>query len=120
VNTSADEKSSPWVWRVVIGGFVLVLIPLSLWHAICAITMLECTPHVSNALPIPFVPDIVSYALGLVLMTWGMTALWWLVFKHERLSLRQIALPWWIGLIGGHIDSRLLAGQTECFEWRER
>jgi len=60
------------------------------------------TPHVSNSLPIPFVPDLVSYALGLVLMTWGMVALWWLVFKHERLSLRQIALPWWIGLIGAH------------------
>jgi apolipoprotein N-acyltransferase len=63
--------------------------------------MLEYTPHVSNPLPIPFVPDLVSYALGLVLMTWGMVALWWLVFKHERLSLRQIALPGWIGLIGG-------------------
>jgi hypothetical protein len=71
------------------------------WYAICAVTMLEYTPHVSNPLPIPFVPDLVSYALGLVLMTWGMVALWWLVFKHERLSLRQIALPWWIGLIGG-------------------
>jgi Holliday junction resolvase-like predicted endonuclease len=24
----------------------------------------------------------------------GMVALWWLVFQHERLSIRQIALPW--------------------------
>jgi hypothetical protein len=55
----------------------------------------------SNALPIPFVPELLSAALGLVFMTWGMAALWWLVFKHERLSVRQIALPWWIGLIGG-------------------
>ena len=95
------KKVQLWVWRVVIGAFVLVLTPLSLWYAFCAVTMLEYTPHVSNPLPIPFVPDLLSYALGLVLMTWRMVALWWLVFKHERLSLRQIALPWWIGLIGG-------------------
>jgi len=38
--------------------------------------MLEYTPHVSNPLPIPFVPGLLSYALGLVLMTWGMVALW--------------------------------------------
>ena len=97
----AMKKVLLWVWRVVIGGFVLVLIPLSLWYAICVVAMLEYTPHVSNPLPIPFVPDLLSYVLGLVLMTWGMVALWWLVFNHERLSLRQISLHWWIGLIGG-------------------
>src|ERR1700740_114242 len=97
-----------WVWRIVIAAFVLVLTPLSLWYAICAVIMLEYTPHVSNPLPISFVPDPVSYALGLVLMTWGMVALWWLVFKHERLSLRPIALPWRIGLTRGHINGRLL------------
>ncbi len=43
------------------------LAPPSLWYAICAVTMLEYTPHVSNPLPIPF-PELVSYALGLVLM----------------------------------------------------
>ena len=91
------KKVLLWVWRVVIGGFVLVLIPLSLWYAICVVAMLEYTPHVSNPLPIPFVPDLLSYVLGLVLMTWGMVALWWLVFNHERLSLRQISLHWWIG-----------------------
>jgi hypothetical protein len=120
VNTIAHDASSTGVWRIVIGAFVLVLTPLSLWYAICAVTMWEYTPHTSNPLPIPFVPDLVSYALGLVLMTWGMAALWWLVFKHERLSLRQIALPWWIGLIGGHINGRLLADQIKCFQWKER
>jgi hypothetical protein len=34
-------------------------------------------------------------------MTWGMVALWWLVFQHERLSVREIGLPWWGGLIAG-------------------
>jgi NhaP-type Na+/H+ or K+/H+ antiporter len=82
-------------------GFALVLIPLSFWYAIGAISVLDYKAHVLNALPIPFVLEFLSAALGLVLMTWGMIALWWLVFKHERSSLRQIALPWWIGLIGG-------------------
>jgi|SRR6267143_346725 len=113
------KKVQLWVWRVVIGAFVLVLTPLSLWYAICVVTMLEYTPHVSNPLPIPFVPDLLSYALGLVLMTWGMVALWWLVFKHERLSLRQKAPPWWIGLIGGTSIAvywliKLSASNGEC------
>ena len=95
------KKVLLWVWRVVIGAFVLVLIPLSLWYLICAIETLDYRDHVSNSLPIPFVPELVSGPLGLVLMTWGMVALWWLVLNHERLSLLQIALPWWIGLIGG-------------------
>ena len=95
------KKVQLWAWRVVIGGFVVLLIPLSLWYAIGAISVLDYKAHVSNALPIPFVPELLSAALGLVFVTWGMAALWWLVFKHERLSLRQIALPWWIGLIGG-------------------
>lgn len=95
------KKVQLWIWRVVIGSFVLLLIPLSLWYAICAITVLDYRGHVSNALPVPFVPELLSAALGLVFMTWGMSALWWLVFNHERLSLRQIAFPWWIGLIGG-------------------
>jgi len=95
------EKVLLWVWRVVIGAFVLVLIPLSLWYLIGAISTLDYKDYVSNSLPIPFVPELVSAPLGLVFMTWGMVALWWLVFNHERLSLRQIALPWWIGLIGG-------------------
>ena len=95
------KKIQLWTWRVVIGGFGLLLIPLSLWYAIGAISVLDYKAHVSNALPIPFVPELLSAALGLVFMTWGMISLWWLVFKHERLSLRQIPLPWWIGLIGG-------------------
>ena len=96
------KKVLLWVWRLVIGAaFVLVLIPLSLWYLIGAILTLDFRDNVSNSLPIPFVPQIVSAPLGLILMTWGLVALWWLVFKHERLSLQQIALPWWIGLIGG-------------------
>ena len=95
------KKVLLWVWRVVIGASVLVLIPLSLWYLIGAISTLDYKDYVSNSLPIPFVPELVSAPLGLVLMTWGMVALWWLVFNHERLSLRKIALPWWIGLIGG-------------------
>lgn len=95
------KKVLLWVWRVVIGAFVLFLIPLSLWYLIGAISTLDYRDHVSNSLPLPFVPELVSAPLGLVLMTWGMVALWWLVFNHERLSLRQIALSWWIGLIGG-------------------
>jgi hypothetical protein len=90
-----------WVWRVVIGTFVLALIPLSLWYLIGAISTVDYRDHVSNSLPLPFVPELVSAPVGLVLMTWGMVALWWLVLNHERLSLRQIGLPWWIGLIGG-------------------
>ena len=87
------KKVLLWVWRVVIGAFVLVLIPLSLWYLISAISTLDYRDHVSNSLPIPFVPELVSAPLGLVLMTWVMVTLWWLVFNHERLSLRQIALP---------------------------
>jgi hypothetical protein len=85
------KKVLLWVWRVVIGASVLVLIPLSLWYLIGAISTLGYKDYVSNSLPIPFVPELVSAPLGLVLMTWGMVALWWLVFNHERLSLRQIA-----------------------------
>jgi hypothetical protein len=87
----AMKKVLLWVWRVVIGASVLVLIPLSLWYLIGAISTLGYKDYVSNSLPIPFVPELVSAPLGLVLMTWGMVALWWLVFNHERLSLRQIA-----------------------------
>jgi hypothetical protein len=42
------KKGQLRVWRVVIGAFVLVLTPLSLWYAVCAVTALEYTPHVSN------------------------------------------------------------------------
>jgi len=34
-------------------------------------------------------------------MTWGIVALWWLVFRHERLSIRRIAAIWLVGLTGG-------------------
>lgn len=54
-----------------------------------------------NALPLPFLPDSVGAALGLLLMTWGMVALWWLVVQNERVSIREIAIPWWVGLIAG-------------------
>jgi hypothetical protein len=81
------KKVLLWVWRVVIGASVLVLIPLSLWYLIGAISTLDYKDYVSNSLPIPFVPEIVSAPLGLVFMTWGMVALWWLVFNHERLSI---------------------------------
>jgi len=74
---------------------------VSLLYFISAITTLDFKAPVSNALPIPFFPELVSAALGLTLMTWGVAALWWLVFNCERLSLHQIALPWWIGLVGG-------------------
>jgi hypothetical protein len=30
-----------------------------------------------------------------------MVALWWLVFQHERRSIREIAIPWWGGLVAG-------------------
>ena len=30
-----------------------------------------------------------------------MVALWWLVFQHERVSIRKIAVPWWAGFIAG-------------------
>lgn len=35
------------------------------------------------------------------MMTWGMVALWWLVVQHERVSIRKLKLPWWVGLIAG-------------------
>ena len=95
------NKILMWVWRVVMVGFVLALIPLSVWYLICAISTLDYKGHVSNALPIPFVPELLAAALGLVFMTWGMVALWWLVFNHERVSFREIGHPWRIGLIGG-------------------
>src|SRR5215469_5837765 len=97
----AMRKILKWFWRVVIVGSVLALIPLSVWYLIVAVSTLDYKPHISNALPIPYVPELRSAALGLVFMTWGMVALWWLVFNHERVPLRRIAVPWWIGLIGG-------------------
>jgi apolipoprotein N-acyltransferase len=54
-----------------------------------------------TSLPLPFLPPAVDAVVGLLLMTWGMVALWWLVFQHERSSVREIALPWWGGLIAG-------------------
>jgi len=32
-----------------------------------------------NSLPLAFLPDSVGAVLGLLLMTWGLVALWWLV-----------------------------------------
>jgi hypothetical protein len=96
------KKVHLWVWRSVIASFVLLLLPISLWYFIAACAIVFGGDYkYSNALPIPFVPEVLSAALGLVLMTWGMVALWWLVFQHERLSIRQIALPWRVGLFGG-------------------
>ena len=62
-------------------------------------------------------PELLATALGVILMTWGMVALWWLVFQHERLSIRCIALPWWIGLIGGtSIASQVICGSANHCE----
>jgi hypothetical protein len=66
---STLKKVQLRIWRVVIVGFALVLIPLSLWYAIGAISVFDYKAHVSNALPIPFVPELLSAVLGLVLMT---------------------------------------------------
>ena len=85
------------------GSFVLLLLPLSLWFlvSVFATVVNADYKYPPNALPIPFVPELLATALGFILMTWGMVALWWLVVQHERLSIRQIALPLRIGLIGG-------------------
>lgn len=84
-------------------GFVLLLLPLSLWFfvSVFATVVNADYKYPPNALPIPFIPELLATALGVIFMTWGMVALWWLVFQHERLSVRCIPLPWWIGLIGG-------------------
>jgi hypothetical protein len=97
------KKLQLWVWRFAIGAFALLLLPISLWYfwAVCVTVASWDFKYPPNTLPIPFVPALLSAALGLVLMTWGIVALWWLVFHYERLSLRQIALPWWVGLVGG-------------------
>jgi NhaP-type Na+/H+ or K+/H+ antiporter len=101
VKTGADEESSTVDLARRNRGLCAAPDSSSLWYVIGAISALDYKERVSNALPIPFVPELLSAALGLVFMTSGMAALWWLVLKHERWSLRQIALPWWIGLIGG-------------------
>jgi len=97
------KKLQLWVWRVTIGAFALLLFFISLWYgwAVCMAVAGWDYKYPPNTLPIPFVPAFLSAALGLALMTWGMVALWWLVFHHERSSLRQITFPWWIGLAGG-------------------
>lgn len=92
-----------WVWRVAVGAFALPLLFISLWYfwAVGIAVASWDNKYPPNTLPIPFVPPFLSAALGLILMTWGMVALWWLVFHHERLSLRQISFPWWVRLVGG-------------------
>jgi hypothetical protein len=44
------KKVQLWTWRVATVGFALVLIPLSFWYAVGAISVLDCKAHVSNAL----------------------------------------------------------------------
>ena len=90
-----------WVWRIVIGIFALLLLPLSLLWLIFAIVFALEDWKQAAPFPFPFVPLILSAWLQLFLMTSGMVSLWWLVFQCERLPLQQIASRWWIGLIGG-------------------
>ena len=92
-----------WIWRFVIGICAFVLCPLSLWYIFCLFGVVSSwdPKYPPNSLPLPFLPDSVGAVLGLLLMTWGMVALWWLVVRHERVSIREITFPWWVGLIAG-------------------
>src|SRR5215831_55438 len=97
------QRTQLWLWRVVIGSGALALLAISAWYLFVFFVLVsDWDPkYPPNSLPLPFLPDSVGAVVGLLLMTWGMVALWWLVFRHERLSVREIALPWWGGLITG-------------------
>ena len=97
------KKPQLWIWRFLIGICALLLFPLSVWYMWAFLVVVSSwdPKYPPNALPLPFLPDLVGAVVGLLLMTWGMVALWWLVFHHERRSIREIAVTWWVGLIGG-------------------
>jgi hypothetical protein len=97
------KKSQLWIWRFLIGICALLLFPLSVWYIWSfGIVSSSWDPKFPpNALPLPFLPDFLGAVVGLLLMTWGIVALWWLVFHHGRRSIREIAATWWVGLTGG-------------------
>jgi len=98
------KKPQLWIWRFLIGICALLLFPLSVWYmwGFLGVVSSRWDPkYPPNALPLPFLPDLLGAVVGLLLMTWGMVALWWLVFQHERRSIREIAATWWVGLTGG-------------------
>ena len=100
------KKPQLWIWRFLVCICTLLLFPLSVWYMwgfLLVVSSRWDPKYPPNALPLPFLPDLVGAAVGLLLMTWGMFALWWLVFHYERLSIRGIAATWWgwVGLTGG-------------------
>ena len=98
------KKPQLWIWRFLIGICALLLFPLSVWYMwgfLIVVSSRWDPRYPPNALPLPFLPDLVGAVVGLLLMTWGMVALWWLVFHHERRSIREITATWWVGLTGG-------------------
>jgi len=98
------KKPQLWIWRFLIGICALLLFPLSVWYMWGFLVLVSSRwdpKYPPNALPLPFLPDLIGAVVGLLLMTWGMFALWWLFFHHERLSIRGIATTWWVGLTGG-------------------
>ena len=99
------KKLQLWIWRFLIGICALVLCPLSLWYIFVLFVVVGSwdPKYPPNSLPLPFLPDSVGAVLGLLLMTWGIVALWWLIVQNERVSIREIALPWWVGLIAGTV-----------------
>jgi len=97
------KKPQLWIWRFLIGICALLLLPLSVWYMWGFLLVVGTwdPKYPPNALPLPFLPDSIGAIVGLLLMTWGIVALWWLVFRHERLSIRRIAAIWLVGLTGG-------------------
>lgn len=97
------ERTQLWIWRFVVGIGAMALVAISVWYLwVFFVIVSSWDPkYPPNSLPLPFLPESVAAVLGLLLMTWGLVALWWLVIRHERVSIREIAVPWWVGLIAG-------------------
>ena len=86
-----------------VGIGAMALFAISVWYLLDFFGIVSSwdPKYPPNSLPLPFLPDSVGAVLGLLLMTWGLVALWWLVVRHERVSIREIAVPWWVGLSAG-------------------
>jgi|ERR1051325_915751 hypothetical protein len=108
------QRTQLWIWRVVIGSGAMALLAISYgtYFAFFVLVSDWDPKYPPNSLPLPFLPDSVGAVVGLLLMTWGMVALWWLVFWYERLSVREIALPWWGRPHCRRVHDRLLAMQV--------